>query len=143
MLAISDNCSADLPQLVVISPRSLRRRMAEGVSPSIGRSNDCEVQVPNSCDLVSREHLQLELLNGEWHAVDVSSMGTACRLEDDPKRSQRLEPKKPFAIRDGMQFFLGSFKDGGAVVKAKVLSPRSAQRRRKRGDGATFRAMRV
>ena len=132
MLAISDNRSSDPPQLVVISPRSLRRQKAKGVAPSIGRSNDCEIQVPNSCDLVSREHLQLELVDGAWHAVDVSSMGTAIRFDDDPKRSQRLQPKMPFAIRDGMQFYLGSFKDGGAVVKAKVLSPRSAQQRKRR-----------
>ena len=74
-------------------------------------------------------------------------MGTACRhaVEDDrDKRKKkngailhgnegndhRLKPSKPVPIEDGMHFFLGSYRAGGAVVKAKMLSPKSASVRR-------------
>jgi len=130
MLAISDNGSETSPKLVVLSPRSLRRDADGFAATSIGRSNECSLQVPNSCDLVSREHLKVEFVDGQWHATDVSSMGTVFRSQTEPKRSYRLQPKRPQPIVDGMRFYLGSFKEGGAVVRATLVSPRSAKRNR-------------
>lgn len=123
MLSISDNRSREKPRLVVVSPRSLARGQGEG--HTVGRSNECRVQVPNTCDLVSREHLKLSVKDGAWHVADVSSMGTACRKSSDTKKTYRLQPKRQFKVDDGMAFYLGSFKEGGAVVKAKLISPRN------------------
>ena len=160
MLSVTDIRGETSSRLVVLSPRSKKGN----VVATVGRSTDCKVTIPNTCDLVSREHLRIELIDGKWFAVDVSSMGTACRQGEVESMKQaqhlmnendrdgrkhhnrkkisstysnegndhRLKPSKPVAIEDGMHFFLGSYRAGGAVVKAKLLSPKSASIRRRR-----------
>jgi len=117
MCVVADNRQLEQPRLIVLDPTTAGKRDYY----VIGRSAECSVQVPHHCDLVSREHLKIELKGKRWFIMDMSSKGTACRSHnaEEAKKLLRLQPKQPFLVKDGMQFFLGSFKDGGAVVKIK------------------------
>ena len=114
----------------------LRHRLPSGAA-TLGRSPECDWQLPDPAKSLSRRHCTFEFVSGQWQVRDLSANGTYVNDSHDP-----VGPEMPCQLHDGDRLLVGDYEvlvtiESRVAVQAPPVLPAAP------GAGAGFGSARL